>query len=58
MTIKYSDLAQDGDLTDAGIDYAVELYNQGSFALPEEVPRTVAELIREAWAAMDAGLVG
>jgi hypothetical protein len=53
----YSELIENGELSDAGIDLAVQVSN-GDLVIPDDLPEEVKTLIEEAVQAMALGLVG
>lgn len=56
--MNYDDfLSEDGELSDKGLDYAIDSHNEGKPPLPKDMPSEIQRLIREAWAVMDPGLL-
>lgn len=53
----YSTLIEDGELSDLGIDFAVEVSN-GERDIPQDLPSEIRRLIQEALEAMGLALVG
>jgi hypothetical protein len=55
--MNYEDfLSEDDELSDKGMDYAIDSHNEGNRTLPENMPPELQSLIEEAWAVMDRGL--
>ena len=56
-TSKYSEFIKNGNLTNIGLDYAIDVHNEGNRTLPSDMPLKVQGLIQEAWSVMDTGLL-
>ncbi|MBW4484901.1 MAG: hypothetical protein KME14_20390 [Tildeniella torsiva UHER 1998/13D] len=51
--MNYDDLYANGELTDAGLDYALEVDGSDDRTLPNDMPAELKALIEEAIAAFD-----
>ena len=56
-TNKYREFIKNEELTDVGLDYAIDSHDKGSPPLPRDMPIDVQGLIQEAWSVMDTGLL-